>query len=964
MKNTHNIENLLGHGEWLRKLAISLVRDEARADDLVQETWLAALRGIPEDVRRARAWLATVLRHTAERMGKRDRDRFRGSDEVLDEASTLPEPADMLERVAIQKRLAEEVTALREPYRAAVLWRFFESLPPREIAAREGVPIETVKSRIKRGLVMLRGRLDAELGGSDARRAWLAPLLHVVPGTQSAAQASALSTILGGLVVYAKVWAVIGVAVLAAAFFAWRGTTDDGVRGSTPLDAKSSFEVTETSVSEGDSKQATNVERTSEKTKRASQGDPLEAAAPQLRVQVVDADGSPVAGVPIVIEKPGSHSALWSGKTEGPDGVVTIGAYPDELGINVADGQLAVSANVHTLIPLTQSLVNGEIPRDVVRFELPPTGSMRIRAVNALNLPIRQEADVIMYLTGEERRRLGKRRGPLFLIPNVRFALRDGVVVLPYVEVGQRLEVNLSVQGMKQGWTSNIPVQKVSGPMQAGEQVDVLFALDAPILAGRVLDPAGKPVANRELTGWLMGVRGMATTRARTKMRTDDDGRFSVVVRQKQAGTGERQFVITLNEPDRTGAIEKLPTGPQVRVALPDELTEPMHELGDLTLSQDVRFESEVRDERGLPIEGVEVSLFESTYPRQFAVRKSGLRLAKYDATSDRDGRFSLSTPSGASFLMTLEKEGFVRETLALPRSEQGPIVLVRAASLKARVLVPWSAPQEAISLRYELVRGESAIAANSITNATIDIEACSPGSAALRILTGNRELIAIEGLDLRPGKACRDRRLDPIDLRELIAVRTFRLMKGAAPLAKAWCWANADGVRLQGRTNAEGRVAFLKLDGPFVLETEDHQWVIVEPGAAERVIELKKRYALDIALLSTIEVPMPNYAGIRIVPQLDGPLSEVAEKLAEQLQMDISRRDRAKIRKMPFEGKCRVEYHVGEWKGDSRRVAASEARPAALHTGRRSRVGRSAGSHRRDSELVEAIGSTCLRRS
>ncbi len=36
-------EALLAHAEWVRRLAGTLVRDEDRADEVVQRIWLAAL---------------------------------------------------------------------------------------------------------------------------------------------------------------------------------------------------------------------------------------------------------------------------------------------------------------------------------------------------------------------------------------------------------------------------------------------------------------------------------------------------------------------------------------------------------------------------------------------------------------------------------------------------------------------------------------------------------------------------------------------------------------------------------------------------------------------------------------------------------------------------------------------------------------------------------------------------------
>lgn len=51
------------------------------------------------------------------------------------------------------------VDALREPYRSVIVMRHYEGLPPREIAARLGVPVKTVKTRLERGHAELRDRL-------------------------------------------------------------------------------------------------------------------------------------------------------------------------------------------------------------------------------------------------------------------------------------------------------------------------------------------------------------------------------------------------------------------------------------------------------------------------------------------------------------------------------------------------------------------------------------------------------------------------------------------------------------------------------------------------------------------------------------------------------------------------------------------------------------------------------------
>jgi RNA polymerase sigma-70 factor (ECF subfamily) len=173
------MESLLAEREWVRRLARTLARDEAGADDVEQEAWLAATERPPVDASTPRAWLATVMRRRLgrdRRASARRERRERAAARVEATSSTL----EVVERAEWHARLVQAVTALPEPYRTTVLLRWFEGLAPREVAARTGSPVETVRSRAQRALALLRSRLDEEHGGD--RAAWAAPLLQHASG--------------------------------------------------------------------------------------------------------------------------------------------------------------------------------------------------------------------------------------------------------------------------------------------------------------------------------------------------------------------------------------------------------------------------------------------------------------------------------------------------------------------------------------------------------------------------------------------------------------------------------------------------------------------------------------------------------------------------------------------------------------------------------------------------------------
>lgn len=193
-------EQLLKQTGWMKSLARGLVGEDARAEDLVQEAMLVAVARPPRNSPVSGSWLARVLRNLAFR-SHREEYRRRRREQVAarpDVVSTTP--ADLLERAELHRQVVGAVIGLDEPYRSTVLLRFFEELKPKEIARRQGVPVATVWTRLKRAIERLRGSLDREYGGN--RRAWqvaFLPLLgYRVVATSASAGAATTGTTASG----------------------------------------------------------------------------------------------------------------------------------------------------------------------------------------------------------------------------------------------------------------------------------------------------------------------------------------------------------------------------------------------------------------------------------------------------------------------------------------------------------------------------------------------------------------------------------------------------------------------------------------------------------------------------------------------------------------------------------------------------------------------------------------------
>src|SRR5262245_14733681 len=172
------VAELLAHAEFVRGLARDLVRDAHLRDDLAQETWLQALRRPPQHGASLRGWFATLLTSLFANHARSERRR-----QLREAAVEPPPPPDTAAEVAAKEQVRQQLLAavmrLDEPFRTAVLLRYYEDLTPAQIARRLALPAATVRTRVARGLERLRAQLDREHG--DDRAAWALPLC-ALPG--------------------------------------------------------------------------------------------------------------------------------------------------------------------------------------------------------------------------------------------------------------------------------------------------------------------------------------------------------------------------------------------------------------------------------------------------------------------------------------------------------------------------------------------------------------------------------------------------------------------------------------------------------------------------------------------------------------------------------------------------------------------------------------------------------------
>ncbi|MCO5099374.1 MAG: RNA polymerase sigma factor [Burkholderiaceae bacterium] len=165
------------HNQLLYRTARSIVRNEAEAEDVVQEGWLQAYRALHEfrgDSKLA-TWLVRIVANEA--LG-----RLRGAgrraeviplDTTVDSATfagepnmQVPEserPDHLAERGEIRRVLEARIDELPDAFRSVFVLRAVEEMSVDEVAAVLGIPEATVRTRHFRARSMLRESLAREV---------------------------------------------------------------------------------------------------------------------------------------------------------------------------------------------------------------------------------------------------------------------------------------------------------------------------------------------------------------------------------------------------------------------------------------------------------------------------------------------------------------------------------------------------------------------------------------------------------------------------------------------------------------------------------------------------------------------------------------------------------------------------------------------------------------------------------
>lgn len=150
-----------------KAVAYRVLQDDARAEDAVQEAFLALWlhrKGLVVRTAGISPWLVTVTRNAALAALRSDQRRGRREERVFEQdIPASPEPFDTVSAKAASTQVRAALDGLPEEQRNVIALAYYKFKTMREIAEQTGAPLGTVKRRAQLGLQRLARVLRPQL---------------------------------------------------------------------------------------------------------------------------------------------------------------------------------------------------------------------------------------------------------------------------------------------------------------------------------------------------------------------------------------------------------------------------------------------------------------------------------------------------------------------------------------------------------------------------------------------------------------------------------------------------------------------------------------------------------------------------------------------------------------------------------------------------------------------------------
>ena len=691
-------ESLLENTGWLRSLARGLVDDRADVDDVVQDARVAALVQRPP-LRETHSWLASVVRNLAR---KRRRAEIHRTDRERSVARPEHQPShvESLERFELQRVLLEAIEGLEEPIRTAIVQRYFENRSSNDIEQLTGVPAATVRARVKRGLELLRARLDAD----HPRDAWVGLLAPLgLPGLSDSAPLAPAAAVPGVLTMGFYKAAVPLAAIAGVGLFLM--FKNGPAAPPEPLSGVEVASVVQQPVEEFRLRpvdaEPTRVELPVETATPASSARPSEekeqSNAPEIEVSVLDSEGKPARDARVRAQAEASAGVLQPGSMLNR----RTGPRTDALGmVRITDLQLGeyrvyAEAERHAPAISPPIFLTKDEPRARIQIDLSVGG----RVVGQLQ-DIQGRPGSLIGMSIHPDRREGER--PALTIKQVTTDV-DGKFEFTHLPAGTW---NLWTRA-KGTDVERVPSQKLELEVLDGQTTEARFK----DLSGSAVQVAGQVLRNgAALPGASINVHWADPTRAYfgRSTKADQEGRFEITMDEG----GDYRFQVSARPAQ--GSVFFVVSIPQISthsVVL-------AYESGSLA--------GTVFDPDGRPIVDAEV--------RAFCKPKGGVESAIATSKTNQEGHYELpSVLVGSCRVSAQPPQGVGSPFISAGWSEEVTIEAGRAMTVDVRLGTSGSIVGRTIDIEGKPIAGSQVGFVRSDAEGRFIIEGAEEGQTWLR---------------------------------------------------------------------------------------------------------------------------------------------------------------------------------------------------------------------------------------
>jgi len=158
------------HNQRLYRIARSILRDEAEAEDVMQDAYVSAYAHLDQFEGRAsfKTWISRIAMNEALARLRRN-GRYVEWDETMNEeranGSPAPEtPEDELSRRELSSILEQAIDSIPVGYRLVFVLRQLEGMSTEEVAQIAGISSDNVKARFHRAKIALRKVIEGRVG--------------------------------------------------------------------------------------------------------------------------------------------------------------------------------------------------------------------------------------------------------------------------------------------------------------------------------------------------------------------------------------------------------------------------------------------------------------------------------------------------------------------------------------------------------------------------------------------------------------------------------------------------------------------------------------------------------------------------------------------------------------------------------------------------------------------------------